>query len=91
MSDNMNDIIPDAEVHLSKEDKIKAIKRSVKKSANDWDGERSAMFSDKVHKVMDSRLPWDDEDIDVNQAYSQYDIIPLPSNGEDMGRAPPYA
>lgn len=24
----------------------------------------------------------DDEDIDVNQAYSQYDIIPLPSNGE---------
>ena len=45
MSDNMNDIIPDAEVHLSKEDKIKAIKRSVKKSANDWDGERSAMFS----------------------------------------------
>ena len=26
MSDNMNDIIPDAEVHLSKEDKIKAIK-----------------------------------------------------------------
>ena len=65
MSDNMNDIIPDAEVHLSKEDKIKAIKRSVKKSANDWDGERSAMFSDKVHKVMDSRLPWDDEDIDV--------------------------
>ena len=65
MSDNLNDITPDAEDHLSKEEKIKAIKRSVKKSANDWDGERSAMFSDKVHKVMDSRLPWDDDSIEL--------------------------
>lgn len=65
MSDNLNDITPDAEEHLSKEEKIKAIKRSVKKSANDWDGERSAMFSDKVHKVMDSRLPWDDDSIEL--------------------------
>ncbi|MGB4092138.1 MAG: class B sortase [Ruminococcus flavefaciens] len=65
MSDNLNDITPGAEEHLSKEDKIKAIKRSVKKSANDWDGERSAMFSDKVHKVMDNRLPWDDDSIEL--------------------------
>ncbi len=65
MSDNLNDITPGAEDHLSKEDKIKAIKRSVKKSANDWDGERSAMFSDKVHKVMDNRLPWDDDSIEL--------------------------
>ena len=65
MSENLNEneTVHDAPDHLSKEDKIKAIKLSVKKSANDWDGERSAMFSDKVHKVMDSRLPWSDEDI----------------------------
>lgn len=65
MSDNINDITSGLDEHLSKEDKIKAIKRSVKKSANDWDGERSAMFSDKVHKVMDSRLPWDDDSIEL--------------------------
>jgi hypothetical protein len=65
MSENLNEneTVHDAPDHLSREDKIKAIKLSVKKSANDWDGERSAMFSDKVHKVMDSRLPWSDEDI----------------------------
>ena len=67
MSDNINEneILPEGSDGLSKEDKIRAIKRSVKISANDWDGERSAMFSDKVHKVMDSRLPWSEDEVGV--------------------------
>ncbi|MBR1823057.1 MAG: class B sortase [Ruminococcus sp.] len=67
MSDNINEneIIPDGSEHLSKEDKIKAIKKSVKISSNDWDGERSALFSEKVHKVMDSRLPWSEDELGV--------------------------
>ncbi len=60
MSDNLNGM-PDEEMkNLSKTQKIKAIKYSVKISSNDWDGERSAMFSDKVHKVMDNRQPTDE-------------------------------
>ena len=60
MSDNLNDM-PEEEVkNLTRTQKIKAIKYSVKISSNDWDDERSAMFSDKVHKVMDNRQPTDE-------------------------------
>ena len=67
MSDNLNEneSASDGLGHLSKAEKIKAIRSSVKKSANDWDGERSALFSDKVHKVMDSRLPWSEDEAGV--------------------------
>ena len=60
MDDNLNKLSDEEKKNMSRTQKIRAIKYSVKISSNDWDGERSAMFSDKVHKVMDNRQPTDE-------------------------------